>query len=109
TQTVAQRTVYHTLTAEVRSMMNGVQTIEQLNDLQERLGQVGYVHDTLQDPPTVTRKGRPLTTRLTGATEGRPQGGGGSRTSQVAGITQRRPNCCSRCKQPGHNRSSCPN
>ncbi|KAJ6610536.1 hypothetical protein B0H10DRAFT_1803648 [Mycena sp. CBHHK59/15] len=43
TQTVAQHTVYHTLTAEVRSMTNRVQTIEQQNDLQERLGQVGYV------------------------------------------------------------------
>ncbi|KAJ7807190.1 hypothetical protein B0H14DRAFT_2609907 [Mycena olivaceomarginata] len=32
----------------------------------------------LPNPPTITRKGRPLSKRLTGATEGHPQGGGGA-------------------------------
>ncbi|KAJ7809505.1 hypothetical protein B0H13DRAFT_1475387, partial [Mycena leptocephala] len=60
----------------------------------------------LQDPPTVAHKGRPLSKRLTGATEGRPQGGGG--TSNHSANAPRRPNCCSRCHKSGHNRSSCP-
>ncbi|KAJ7159315.1 hypothetical protein C8R43DRAFT_1178230, partial [Mycena crocata] len=100
TQTIPQQTVYHTLQAEIRSMMGGVQTLEQLDDLRQRLGQIG---DRLRDPPTISRKGRPLTKRLTGATEGRSQGGGGT-----ASNVPRRQNCCSRCHQPGHNRSSCP-
>ncbi|KAJ7782252.1 hypothetical protein DFH07DRAFT_728359, partial [Mycena maculata] len=41
TQTLPQRTVYHALQAEVRLMMNGIQTQEQLDDMHEQLGQIG--------------------------------------------------------------------
>jgi hypothetical protein len=41
TQTLPQRTVYHTLQADLKSMMNNIQTREQLDDFRERLGQVG--------------------------------------------------------------------
>jgi hypothetical protein len=43
TQTIPRRTVYHNITAEVRSMLGGIQTVEQMEDLQERLAQVGCV------------------------------------------------------------------
>ncbi|KAJ6538936.1 hypothetical protein B0H10DRAFT_1971266 [Mycena sp. CBHHK59/15] len=72
TQTIPQHRVYHELQADLRSMMSGIQTQEQLDDLRERLGQIGRDtddqarRDTLQDPPTISRKGRPLTKRLTG-------------------------------------------
>ncbi|KAJ7920585.1 hypothetical protein B0H13DRAFT_1605363 [Mycena leptocephala] len=105
TQTLPQCTVYHTLQADLKSMMNNIQTREQLDDFREHLDAQARC-DTLQDPPTVARKGRPLSKRLTGATEGRPQGGGG--TSNRSANAPRRPNCCSRCHKPGHNRSSCP-
>ncbi|KAJ7191220.1 hypothetical protein GGX14DRAFT_381389, partial [Mycena pura] len=62
----------------------------------------------IQDPPTIGRKGRPLTQRLTGATEGRSQGGGariqGPNASQAS---QRRPARCSKCHQPGHKAPTC--
>ncbi|KAJ7163679.1 hypothetical protein C8R46DRAFT_902172, partial [Mycena filopes] len=63
----------------------------------------------IQDPPVMGRKGRPRTQRLTGPTEGRARGGGAG--IQVHGSTQdepRRQNRCSRCHQPGHNRTKCP-
>ncbi|KAJ6550754.1 hypothetical protein B0H10DRAFT_1968741 [Mycena sp. CBHHK59/15] len=41
TQTIPQRRVYHELQADLRSMMSGIQTQEQLDDLWERLGQIG--------------------------------------------------------------------
>ncbi|KAJ7110885.1 hypothetical protein C8R44DRAFT_833352 [Mycena epipterygia] len=41
TQTIPQRTVYNTIQAEVRSMINGIQTQEQLDDLRQRLVQIG--------------------------------------------------------------------
>ncbi|KAJ6617075.1 hypothetical protein B0H10DRAFT_1798083 [Mycena sp. CBHHK59/15] len=41
TQTIPQRRVYHELQADLRSMMSGIQTQEQLDDLRERLGQIG--------------------------------------------------------------------
>ncbi|KAJ6453868.1 hypothetical protein C8R47DRAFT_997523, partial [Mycena vitilis] len=104
TQTVPQREIYHDLTAQLKSIMGGVQTREQLNDVRERLDAEAR-SDTLQDPRTLSRKGRPLTRRLTGATEGRPQGGGGLANG---GENPRRQNCCSRCHKPGHNRSRCP-
>ncbi|KAJ7667377.1 hypothetical protein B0H17DRAFT_1142782 [Mycena rosella] len=69
--------------------------------------------DRIHDPPTIHRKGRPLTQRLTGPSEGRPRGGGGSGSSQAAAapIDQsqgRRQNRCGICHQTGHNRTSCP-
>ncbi|KAJ6573293.1 hypothetical protein B0H10DRAFT_1838602, partial [Mycena sp. CBHHK59/15] len=111
TQTIPQRRVYHELQADLRSMMSGIQTQEQLDDLRERLGQIGRDmddqarRDTLQDPPTISRKGRPLTKRLTEAREGRPQGGGGTGNAPRIGGSQR---LCSRCHKSGHTRPRCP-
>ncbi|KAJ7511949.1 hypothetical protein B0H11DRAFT_1677242, partial [Mycena galericulata] len=116
TRTIPQRAVYSAIQADVRSLMAGVQTQEQLDELRARLDQVQRApeeeagSDRIQDPPTVHRKGRPLTQRLTGVTEGRPRGGGAriQVPDQSQGPLQRRRNQCSRCHLTGHNRSTCP-
>lgn len=41
TQTLLQCTVYHTLQADLKSMMNNIQTREQLDDFRECLGKLG--------------------------------------------------------------------
>ncbi|KAJ6482216.1 hypothetical protein C8R47DRAFT_982152, partial [Mycena vitilis] len=41
TTTIGQRVVYTALTAEVRSLMSGIQTQEQLDDIREQLQNVG--------------------------------------------------------------------
>ncbi|KAJ7614789.1 hypothetical protein FB45DRAFT_705229, partial [Roridomyces roridus] len=104
TRTIPQRSVYTALTADLRSMMNGIQTQEQLDSIRERLS--GNHRETIHDPPVVGRKGRPLTQRLTGVTEGRPQGGG-ARIPPDLSQPPRRQNRCGLCNEPGHNRTSC--
>ncbi|KAJ7026263.1 hypothetical protein C8F04DRAFT_966602 [Mycena alexandri] len=136
TKTIPQRTVYHTLQADLAPMMAQIQTQEQLDSLRESLAQVQRTaaiqarQEQVQDPPTITRKGRPPTQRLTGPTEG-PARGGGARipmqgprvqrtlpsrelalphepaTQANAGSSQRRQNQCSLCREFGHNRTSC--
>ncbi|THU92320.1 hypothetical protein K435DRAFT_862577 [Dendrothele bispora CBS 962.96] len=54
--------------------------------------------DILKDPPVPNPKGRPRTLRITGADEGRIQGGGGPKV----------PRKCGNCKQTGHCRDKCP-
>ncbi|KAJ6504437.1 hypothetical protein DFH09DRAFT_290196 [Mycena vulgaris] len=51
-----------------------------------------------------------VTQRLTGRSEGRPRGGGGSRSQGASADHSegRRQNRCSGCHQPGHNITSCP-
>ncbi|KAJ6582653.1 hypothetical protein DFH09DRAFT_912274, partial [Mycena vulgaris] len=108
TRTLPRREIYSALQADMQSMMTSIQTQEQLDNLRARLEEV---RDKIYDPPVVTHKGRPLSQWLTGATEGRPRGGG-ARIPAVdrsgAGPGARRQNQCSICHQPGHNRSSCP-
>ncbi|KAJ7474566.1 hypothetical protein B0H11DRAFT_1728383, partial [Mycena galericulata] len=108
TRTIPQRAVYSAIQVDVRSLMAGVQTQEQLDELRARLDLARS--DRIQDPPTINRKGRPLTQRLTGVTEGRPRGGGAriQVPDQSQGPLQRRRNQCSRCHLAGHNRSPCP-
>ncbi|KAF8188518.1 hypothetical protein K438DRAFT_1515312, partial [Mycena galopus ATCC 62051] len=115
TRTIPQREVYSALQADMRSLMSNIQTAEQLADIRERLEHIrsGFISlaDVLakiQDPPTITRKGRPSTQRLTGPTEGRARGGGANiqepNHSQVRAKLQNR---CSLCHKLGHNRRSC--
>ncbi|KAJ7651180.1 hypothetical protein FB45DRAFT_32176 [Roridomyces roridus] len=112
TRTIPQRSVYTALTADLRSMMNGIQTQEQLDSIHERLSGVSRSiveenhRETIHDPPVVGRKGRPLTQRLTGVTEGRPQGGGARIPPDLSQPPQRQ-NRCGLCNEPGHNRTSC--
>ncbi|KAJ7921875.1 hypothetical protein B0H13DRAFT_1604188, partial [Mycena leptocephala] len=116
TRPIPQRAVYAALQADLRSIMSGIQTDEQLDDVRLRMAEVGRasqlqeMREQIRDPPAIVRKGRPLTQRLTGVTEGRPRGGGaGIQISVAASEAQaRRPNRCSRCRQEGHNRSKCP-
>ncbi|KAJ7716933.1 hypothetical protein B0H16DRAFT_1338502, partial [Mycena metata] len=108
TRTLPQRAVYTAVQADMCSLINGVQTQEQLTSL--RRGSVSIEQrDRVRDPPVINRKGRPSTARLTGATEGRPHGEG----ARIQGLDQsqgttRRQNRCSRCHLVGHNRTSCP-
>ncbi|KAJ6522750.1 hypothetical protein B0H19DRAFT_1277240 [Mycena capillaripes] len=59
TRTISERAVYAAVTADVRSMITGVQTEEQLNNLLERLDAAGRapqeeaMRDSICDPPTV--------------------------------------------------------
>ncbi|KAJ7447817.1 hypothetical protein FB451DRAFT_1054219, partial [Mycena latifolia] len=121
TQTIPQREVYHSIQAEIRPLMVGIQTREQLDRLQAALNQI-QLREEIHDPRIVLGKGRPRTERLTGPTEGRPRGGGagaGMRNTQrpqyqaatisaTAKQVAKRQNNCSVCHQPGHNRTSCP-
>ncbi|KAJ7687499.1 hypothetical protein B0H17DRAFT_872296, partial [Mycena rosella] len=116
TRTIPQRTVYTALQADLRSMMSSVQTQEQLDELRARLAQVGTAseetdrREKIQDPPTIGRKGRPPTQRITGATEGRARGGSAGIKDPFQGGADapRRQNLCSHCRQPGHTRPRCP-
>ncbi|EDR01261.1 uncharacterized protein LACBIDRAFT_295616 [Laccaria bicolor S238N-H82] len=82
TQTVPARTVFHEATAALGPLMNGVQTQEQLNTLLADLEELRSSrrreaeNDDVREPPILNPKGRPRERRITGATEGRPQGGG---------------------------------
>ncbi|KAJ7747698.1 hypothetical protein DFH07DRAFT_776006 [Mycena maculata] len=122
TQTIPVREVYHSIQAEIRLLMNGIQTREQLDQLQAALVQIRHDGgeetrlEEIHDPPILLGKGRPRTERLTGATEGRPRGGGaGIRAVQrpqyqaptlstAAKTVSKRQN---QCTIPGHNRMSC--
>ncbi|KAJ7915254.1 hypothetical protein B0H13DRAFT_1610668 [Mycena leptocephala] len=112
TRTIPQRHVYSALQADFRSLMNGIQTQEQLDETRARLERIGREaeederQDLIRDPPTFTRKGRPLTQRLTGPTEGRARGGGAG--IQPTNASQAARNRCGLCHQAGHNRRGCP-
>ena len=72
--------------------------------------------DRLKGPPVISQKGQPQTQSLTGALEGRPQGGGGKRTisdvlgagASEKGATKRQPTHCGICREFGHYRTTCP-
>ncbi|KAJ7605436.1 hypothetical protein DFH06DRAFT_1348698 [Mycena polygramma] len=56
TTTIGQRVVYTALTADVRSLMSGIQTQEQLDDIRERLQNVSTSgelarNERIHDPP----------------------------------------------------------
>lgn len=59
--------------------------------------------DQIRNPPILNSKGRPRTQRLTGALEGRLQGGGAR--IQLASQAGRR---CGVCWEVGHTRANCP-
>ena len=59
--------------------------------------------DDFREPPILNPKGRPRERRITGATEGRPQGGG-ARAKPKAPHTRK----CGLCGKTGHTRRSCP-
>ncbi|KAF8801635.1 hypothetical protein BYT27DRAFT_7069354, partial [Phlegmacium glaucopus] len=83
TQTVPAHTVFHETTVALGPLMNGVQTQEQLDTLLADLEELrasrrrDTKNDDFHEPPILNPKGRPRERRITGATEGRPQGGGG--------------------------------
>ncbi|KAJ7936355.1 hypothetical protein B0H13DRAFT_1853421 [Mycena leptocephala] len=61
TRTIPQRAVYTALNADVRSLMSGVETQEQLEALRARLQDVRRApeearRDRIQDPPVIARK-----------------------------------------------------
>ncbi|KAJ7635603.1 hypothetical protein DFH06DRAFT_1003501, partial [Mycena polygramma] len=111
TQTIAQREVYHRIQAEIAPLMNGIQTEEQMQRLQDSLAQIQQDGDEerrreeIRDPHVASAKGRPRTQRLTSSTEGQARGGGAGIRTQQAPKHQ---NTCSLCRQPGHNRMTCP-
>ncbi|KAK7012425.1 hypothetical protein R3P38DRAFT_2790684 [Favolaschia claudopus] len=83
TQTLPAREIFHEIQTAIRPLMNHVHTREEVDDLLNRLDQIRDEGDqqtyraTIHDPRAVHHKGRPRTQRLSGGTEGRPQGGGG--------------------------------
>ncbi|KAF7360034.1 hypothetical protein MVEN_00731200 [Mycena venus] len=84
TETLPAREVFHDIQAAIRPLMTHVETREQVEDLIRSLDSIRQQTDgqryreTIHDPPVIRHKGRPRTTRLTGAAEGRALGGGGS-------------------------------
>lgn len=149
TQTVPARDVFHNVQAAIRPLMAGIQTREQVSELIHNLEDLQYMlnsffefivlisnsqrkvdenrRERIMDPPVINPKGRPRTTRLTNAREGRQRGGGATNKtctqpraesedseSQAAsgpppkksrvGMTYK----CALCRQEGHNRSRCP-
>jgi hypothetical protein len=60
-------------------------------------------NDDIREPPILNPKGRPRERRITGATEGRPQGGGAR--AQPKAVQTRK---CGLCGKTGHTRRSCP-
>jgi hypothetical protein len=75
--------------------------------------------ETIHDPPAIRHRGRPRTQRLTGATEGRALGGGGSKKRRIADRENAEPEDvarkrarpgrrCGLCRQEGHYRGTCP-
>ncbi|KAH7903945.1 hypothetical protein BJ138DRAFT_1167358 [Hygrophoropsis aurantiaca] len=144
TQTVNARTAYQEAHAALKPLLIGIQTQDELDDLKESLDELrrqraeeqGPLGD-IRDPPIMRQKGRPRTTRLTGAIEGRQRGGGGQLTSTPAThlsrpstpvgtqtsttapsasrpalsqprlASQTRPRKCGLCRREGHTRATC--
>ncbi|TEB30170.1 hypothetical protein FA13DRAFT_1733987 [Coprinellus micaceus] len=130
TQTVGAREVNHEAHAVLRPILESVRTAGDLEDVLEDLRALkrartdaeseGHVRDPIAPNPT----GRPRSARITSRLEGRPRGGGPTRSltlqsqSQVhsgphpvvpaptAGQSEQRR--CGRCRQIGHNRTRCP-
>lgn len=113
TQTLPAREVYHETSALVRSLAKSVRTEEELDRLKTKLIQISNgqsdsddsdSESRLKDPPVLNAKGRPLSTRLTGPTEGRPRGGGGTRSRGNRGEGRK----CGVCRKEGHTKTKCP-
>lgn len=83
--------------------------------------------ETIHDPPVITGKGRPRTSRITGPLEGRARGGGaksgvlskrprptgtehdgGNQPEGTQHKKSRRTYRCGVCGEEGHNRQNCP-
>ncbi|KAJ7112520.1 hypothetical protein C8R44DRAFT_590017, partial [Mycena epipterygia] len=82
TQTVPARDVFHNVQAASRPLIAGIHTREQVYNLIQSLEELHQRnadesrHERIMDPPVISHKGRPRTTRITNAREGRQHGGG---------------------------------
>lgn len=127
TQTIGARAVHQEATAALRPLLEGVRTVEELEDVLEGIESIKYVlpstfgilymltincrrarvdaanEGQIFDPPTLNPKGRPRTARITGRLEGRLRGGGP--TGPAATVRRRR---CGLCREEGHKRTNCP-
>ncbi|KAG2017269.1 hypothetical protein CC2G_015301 [Coprinopsis cinerea AmutBmut pab1-1] len=127
TQTVGARAVNHEAHALLRPILAHVQTQEQLDDVLNDLRNLRRVRleaeseGQVVDPPVLNPKGRPRTSRITGALEGRARGGGPVTRLRVAQNTTTRNadvpseqetalggRRCGICREQGHNRTRCP-
>ncbi|KAJ6484655.1 hypothetical protein C8R45DRAFT_998927 [Mycena sanguinolenta] len=107
--------------------MTHVETREQFDNLLRTIDGIRQQNneqqhrETIHDPPIVQHKGRPRTQRLTGSTEGRPLGGGGSGSKkrrledlenmEPDSIVSKKPRPgqrCGLCREEGHYRGTCP-
>ncbi|KAJ7112254.1 hypothetical protein C8R44DRAFT_632164, partial [Mycena epipterygia] len=126
TQTVPARDVFHNVQAAIRPLIAGIQTREQVHDLIQSLEELHQRNadesrrERIMDPPVISHKGRPRTTRITNAREGRQRGRGAASTGRtqpaaepISTSTSKRSRVgrtykCSLCHKEGHNRAKCP-
>ncbi|KAJ7906429.1 hypothetical protein B0H13DRAFT_2194221, partial [Mycena leptocephala] len=126
TQTIPARDVFHNVQAAIRPLIAGIQTREQVSELIRSLRDlhqrnIDETHsERITDPSVISHKGRPRTSRITNAREGRQRGGGATSASRTQtdpiepeGPAPKRSQVgrtykCTLCRQEGHNRSKCP-
>ncbi|KAJ6621923.1 hypothetical protein B0H10DRAFT_1788894, partial [Mycena sp. CBHHK59/15] len=114
TQTVPARDVFHNVQAAIRPLIAGIQTREQVSELIQNLEDLHQRNadearrERIMDPPAISKKGRPRTSRITNSREGRQRGGGAGNSSRTRTRTDSETYKCALCRQEGHNRSKCP-
>ncbi|KAJ7159150.1 hypothetical protein C8R43DRAFT_882102, partial [Mycena crocata] len=119
TQTVPARDVFHDVQTAICLLIAGVQTREQVSELIQSLQDLQY-SEQIVAPPIITHKGRPRSTHITNAREGRQRGGGASGKSHRRQAEAPAPGPpakksrvgwtykCTLCREDGHNRAKCP-